>query len=145
PWFWGLNLVPLLGWALIVFWKKQAEREARNPRAQRAKAVALSEAAGLVQLSDLAAGSKSKEFFDLLAKLLQERLGERLDVPASAITEAVVDERLKALDEESRKELHGLFQACNQARYAPVSDVAKLDALVERARKVLGELAEVKG
>lgn len=143
PWFWGLNLVPLLGWALIVFWKKQAEREARNPRAQRAKAVALSEAAGLAQLGTLASAGSSKEFFDLLAKLLQERLGERLDVPASAITEAVVDERLRVLSEDLRKELHALFQACNQARYAPVSDVAKLDALVERARMVLGELGEV--
>lgn len=143
PWFWGLNLVPLLGWAMIVFWKKQAEREARNPRAQRAKAVALSEAAGLAQLGTLASAGSSKEFFDQLAKLLQERLGERLDMPASAITEAVIEERLApaGVREEARRELHELFQACNQARYAPVSDVAKLDALVERASKVLGELA----
>ncbi len=147
PWFWGLNLVPLLGWALVVFWKKQAEREARNPKAQRAKAVALSEAAGLAQLGTLAAAGSSKEFFDLLAKLLQERLGERLDMPASAITEAVIEERLApaGVKEAVRRELHELFQACNQARYAPVSDVAKLDALVERARKVLGCLVDERG
>ncbi len=145
PWFWMVSALPLLAWAVLAFRLKQAELAARNPRAQRAKAVAQSEAAGLAQLSELAAGGKSKEFFDLLAKLLQERLGERLDMPASAITEAVVDERLGVLREESRKELHELFQACNQARYAPVSDVAKLDALVERARKVLASLMEVKG
>ena len=142
PWFWAVNTLPLLGWAMLVFQRKQAERAARDPRAQRARAVAQSEAAGLSELSKLAAASKSREFFDLLARLLQERLGERLDAPASAITEAVLDEQLAPLgaSSELRAALHALFQACNQARYAPVSDVAKLDALVEQARTTLGLL-----
>jgi hypothetical protein len=143
PWFWTVNTFPLLGWAILVFWRKQTERAARDPRAQRARTVAQSEAEGLGQLAQLAAAGSSKEFFDLLAKVLQERLGERLDMPASVITEAVIEEQLApaGAGEELRQELHALFQACNQARYAPVSDVAKLDALVEKARAALIQLA----
>ncbi|HEY1170399.1 MAG TPA: BatD family protein [Verrucomicrobiae bacterium] len=144
PVFWVMSLLPLLAWAWLVFWRRQTERAGRDPRALRAKAVAQGEAAGLAQLGELASAGKSKEFFDLLTKLLQERLGERLDMPASAITESVVDERLGKVDAGLRSELHELFQACNQARYAPVSDVAKLDALVEKGRRVFGELREVK-
>lgn len=144
-WFWGMNAVPLLGWMMLTIWRKQVERAARDPRAQRARAVAQSEATGLRELSQLASAGKSREFFDLMTRLLQERLGERLDVPASAITESVIEERLApvGMKEEVRRELHELFQACNQARYAPVSDAAKLDALAERVKTVLGELVKV--
>jgi len=145
PWFWAVNSIPLLGWAFLVFWRKQVERAANDPRGQRARAVTQSETEGLGQLTQLAAAGSSKEFFDLLAKLLQERLGERLDTPASAITEAVLEEQLApaGASVELRQELHALFQACNQARYAPVSDVAKLDALVERAGAALNQLAKL--
>ena len=43
---------------------------------------------------NLASGSliDSDQFFATLSRLLQEQLGERLDLPASAITEAVIEE-----------------------------------------------------
>ena len=41
--------------------------------------------------------TSSDEFFAVLFRLLQEQLGERLDLPASAITEAVIEERLSPL------------------------------------------------
>ena len=48
-----------------------------------------------MELRRLAAENKSDEFFAVLFHLLQEQLGERLDVPASAITEAVIEEQLR--------------------------------------------------
>ena len=57
-----------------------------------------------------------------LSDCLQEQLGERLDLPASAITEAVIDEHLRprGVPETTLRRLHELFQTCNLVRYAPM-------------------------
>ena len=63
--------------------------------------------------------------FSRVGWLLQEKLGERLDLPASAITEAAVDEKLRprGLPDSTLDELRELFQATNLARYAPIKPV----------------------
>jgi hypothetical protein len=73
-------------------------------------------------LKKFAAENQPDEFFALLFRLLQEQLGERLDCPASAITENVIDEHpvLRGAPEPTLDALRELFQLCNQARYAPV-------------------------
>jgi len=77
---------------------------------------------------------------------LQEQLGERLDCPASAITESVVDERLAALGapEPVLNGLRELFQLCNQARYAPIRGSAELNSVAGQFEKVIGGLRELK-
>ena len=89
---------------------------------------------------------KSDEFFATLFRLLQEQIGERLDLPASAITESVVDERLrsKGARDETLRSLHELFQACNLARYAPLQSSQELSALIPKLESALKELREIK-
>ena len=72
-------------------------------------------------LKKYAAENQPDEFFATLFRLLQEQLGERLDCPASAITENVIDEHsvLRGAPQATRDGLRELFQLCNQARYAP--------------------------
>ena len=77
--------------------------------------------------------------------LLQEQLGERLDLAASAITEAVIDERLPArgASPELMSQLHDLFQICNQARYAPVRTNEELQAVASSLEKAVSELQQL--
>ena len=79
-------------------------------------------------------------------RLLQERLGERLDCPATAITEAVIDEKLRprGVPDSTLEELHELFQACNLARYAPVRSSQELAAVIPKLESALRKLAEVR-
>ena len=97
-------------------------------------------------LKKYAAENQPDEFFATLFRLLQEQLGERLDCPASAITESVVDERLAALGapEPVLNGLRELFQLCNQARYAPIRGSAELNSVVGQFEKVIGELQELR-
>ena len=76
---------------------------------------------GMHELQTLASRNDAEAFHALVFRLLQEQLGERLDLPSSAITEAVIDERLprRGASSETIARLHHLFQVCNQARYAP--------------------------
>ena len=62
------------------------------------------------------------------------------------ITEADVDERLVALGAkpETIESLRELFQACNQARYAPVQTSQELSALASKFKNTVDELQQLK-
>ena len=146
PWFIGLQSAPLLIWLCALGWRKRADALANNPRLRRQRQVAQIVRTGLSQLRQLANGNKSEEFFAVLVHLLQEQLGERLDCPASAITEAVIEDRLRprGLPEAALSALHELFQICNLARYAPVKSSQELAALIPKMEATLRELQNLR-
>jgi hypothetical protein len=127
-------------------WRKRAETLANNPRLRRQREVAQIVREGLTALRGLAVGNKSEEFFACLSRLLQEQIGERLDLPASSITEAVIDEHLRprAVPETVLTPLQELFQICNLARYAPIQSSQELAALIPRLESVLRDLQALK-
>ena len=146
PGFLALQSLPVLAFLGALVWRRRTDILANNPRLRRQRAVAQLVATGLIDLGKLATENKPDEFFTLLYRLLQEQLGERLDVPASAITEADVNDRLVKLGASpgTMAALHELFQLCNQARYAPVRGSSELNSLVTRLKPVLTELQGLK-
>ena len=146
PWFLGAQGAPVLLWISLLLWRKRAELLANNPRRRRQREVAARVRDGLRELRAQAGARKSVEFFATLFRLLQEQLGERLDLPASAITEAVIDERLRGRDvtDEVLKPLRELFQTCNAARYAPTASSEELTALIPKLEGVLRDLQRMK-
>ena len=76
-------------------WRRRSDTLANNPRLRRQRLVAQIVQEGIGTLRRLAAENRSDDFFATLFRLLQEQLGERLNVPASAITEAVIEENLR--------------------------------------------------
>ena len=102
---------------------------------------------GLKELAQNVQGNKPEAFFATLFHLLQERLGERLDLPASAITEAVVEERLRHLSvpETTLASLRELFQICNQARYGLVEHERGVGLVDTQGGICLERIAENKG
>ncbi|HWC60864.1 MAG TPA: BatD family protein, partial [Verrucomicrobiae bacterium] len=146
PWFLALQGVPVLALMSSVILRKRKESLANNPRLRRQRQVAQLVREGLQQLHRLAAENKSDEFFATLFRLLQEQLGERLDLPASAITEAVIDERLRprGVPVETLALLHELFQMCNLARYAPIKSSQELAAIIPKLESAMNQLRELR-
>ncbi len=146
PWFLMLQGLPALVWLALLGWRKRKESLANNPRLRRQREVAQRIRDGLKELRSQAEARQSDEFFAILFRLLQEQLGERLDLPATAITEAVIDERLRAhsLGEATLKSIHELFQTCNVARYAPIQSSQELAALIPKLETVLHDLQQLK-
>ncbi len=142
PRFLALQAVPLLAWLSALLWRRRAEALANNPRLRRRRQVAQVVRQGLNDLRQHAAGNRSDDFFATLVRLLQEQLGERLDLPASAITEAVIEERLRprGVPEATLVSLRELFQTCNLARYAPVKSSQELTAMIPKIEVVLRDL-----
>ncbi len=142
----ALNLAPALALVGFVVWRKRTDALANNPRLRRQRAVAAAIQAGLDRLRTHATQNQSDAFFAELVRLLQEKLGAQLDLPASAITEAVIDEKLRprGLPDSTLDELHDLFQACNLARYAPIKSSQELAAIIPKLETALHKLDEVK-
>ncbi len=146
PAFLALQSIPVLAFFAALVWRKRTDNLANNPRLRRKRAVEQLIAGGLNDLNKFAAENKSNEFFAVLFRLLQELLGERLDCPATSITEADAETRLASLGAkpETLESLRVLFQACNQARYAPIQTSQELSALAVKFKKTAGELQELK-
>jgi len=146
PAFLAAQAVPVLAFLAAFVWRKRTDSLANNPRLRRQRAVAQLIASGMDDLKKYAAENKPDEFFAALFRLMQEQLGERLDCPASAITENVIDEHsvLRGAPKTTLDSLRELFQLCNQARYAPVRGTAELNSVAAKFEKTVGELQEVK-
>ena len=145
PWFLLLQAIPLLGVIGVSAWRRRQEQLAKNPKLRRRMEVNRRVEVGLVELRSLASANESEEFYALLFRLMQEQIGERLDLPASAITEAVLDERLpqRGVSPELIQQLHNLFQLSNQARYAPTTTNAELLSLSSEAESALRGLQQL--
>jgi hypothetical protein len=142
PWFLALQGVPVLVFVSALVWRRRAESLAQNPRLRRQRLVAKVIREGLNELRGYAEQNKSEQFFATLTRLLQEQIGERLDLPASAITEAVIEEHLRprGVPERTLTLLQDLFQTCNLARYAPVKTRQELTALIPKLEAALQDL-----
>ena len=145
PAFLAAQSLPLLAFLAALVWRRRTDHLANHPRLRRRRAVAQLIASGMDDLRKYAAENKPDEFFATLFRLLQEQLGERLDCPASSITEDVVEEHslLRGAPEALRNGLRGLFQLCNQARYAPVRGASELNSVAAQFEKVIGELQDL--
>ncbi|MCO5053043.1 MAG: BatD family protein [Verrucomicrobiae bacterium] len=146
PTFVTLNLAPALALIGAMWWRRRTEALTNNPRLRRRRQVEATLRDGQEKLRVLAEQNQSEAFFAELMRLLQEKLGERLDLPASAITEAVVDEKLRprGVTETTLAATQELFQATNLARYAPIRSSQELAAFIPKLESVLRELDEVK-
>jgi hypothetical protein len=145
PWFLVLQTIPLFGVIGLTIWRKKQEQLARNPRLRRKLEVQHTVEAGLAELRALAQSQESEPFYALLFRLMQEQIGERLDLPASAITEAVLDERppARGASPDLLQRLRQLFQVCNQARYARAATNAELLSLTSDLENALRELQQL--
>jgi hypothetical protein len=146
PWFLAVQFVPVLAFVGALVWRKRQDMWANNPRLRRKRMVEQIMANGVQQLHRHAAANNSDEFFATLFRLLQEQIGERLDMPASAITESVVEEQLRprGASEETLQATHELFQTCNMARYAPMKTSQELAAVIPQFEDTVARLREVR-
>ncbi|HEY3931097.1 MAG TPA: BatD family protein [Verrucomicrobiae bacterium] len=146
PAFLAAQSLPVLAFLAAFVWRRRTENLANNPRLRRQRRVLKLIQNGTNDLRRFASENNSDEFFATLFRLLQEQLGERLDCPASAITEAVIDEHpvFRNAPEATLHALRELFQLCNQARYAPMRTSRELAAVIPQFENAICELQNLK-
>lgn len=141
PAFLAWQAVPPLAWIGALALRKRKENLANNPRLRRQRQVAGIVRHGLSGLAHAAAAKDADKFYSTVLRLLQEQLGERLDLPAPAITEAVLDDlSQKSARPETLALLKELFHACNQYRYTPEHTSQEMNLLIPKVKTALHDL-----
>ncbi|MDA0750083.1 MAG: BatD family protein [Verrucomicrobia bacterium] len=139
PGFYWLHLTPLA--LLGVAWgiRQLSDKSSKDVHGRRKRKADQFIKSKLPELDRLAQSNDSDAFFELMFRLIQERLGQCLDQPASSITESVLEQadKIQGLTEEDVEQLHALFQACNQARYAPVRSSEALAVFAGKCRSLV--------
>jgi hypothetical protein len=145
-WFLLVQLVPPLAWFVSLVSRRRREKAAANPKIRRRREVSRFVRSSMPKLREQAAANQSEEFFATLFRVLQEKVGERLDLPAASITEAVLEERSTAggLSDQASALLRELFQSCNQARYARQATREELTSLIDKCEKAFKALDRTK-
>jgi tetratricopeptide (TPR) repeat protein len=136
PGFLAWQALAPLAWLCALARRKCKEKLANNPRLRRQRQVAELARQGLADLARLAAANDAEKFYATVLRLLQEQLGERLDLPAPAITEAVLED-LKGSRPETPPLLRELFHACNQYRYTPEHTSQEMASLIPKVKAAL--------
>ncbi|MEP6664438.1 MAG: BatD family protein, partial [Verrucomicrobiota bacterium] len=146
PWFLAMQAFAPLAWIGAVVYRKRKENFANNPRLRRRLQTERSVARGLSELPKKAEANEPEIFFASIFRLLQEQIGERLDLPASSITEAVVEEELKpaGADAATIELVHELFQTCNQARYASQRTSEEMASFIQKVQRAMAGLKKIK-
>lgn len=144
PWFIALQFVAPALWLGLVLRRKRREALANNPALRRRREVEAFVRSSLDELRAHAQARRDAEFFRTLFRILQESIGERIDVPATAVTESIVDERLRpaGLADEGCRLLHELFQAANLARFAPSKSGQELASYVPKIEQAVAMLQQ---
>jgi hypothetical protein len=142
PWFLAAQSLPVAAFLTALLWRRHQDRLAANPQLQRRRHVDQLTRQGIRELRHLATRGDATTFFALLARLLQEQLGRKLQRPAAAITDADLECPLEplGLSPDHLQLLRHLFQLCNQSRFAPRTTPAELNQLLPRAVSLLEQL-----
>ncbi|MFM1944788.1 MAG: hypothetical protein RI897_3770 [Verrucomicrobiota bacterium] len=145
PWMVLGGLLPVVLWGMVRGWRWQKERLASDPRGMRKREVQRRVRAGLAELEAKVRAGDAAGFHSELFRLLQEVLGERLDMPAASITGDVVEGWLRppGMEEALVDRVERLFRECDQARYAPGGSAGKLAEELGEVRSVLEDLQKM--
>jgi hypothetical protein len=142
PRFVGLQLIPVLIWITSVVYRRRLDRLMADPRLRRRRQADRTVREGMKKLRRLAEAGQGEDFFVLMFRLMQEQIGASLNLPASAITEADVEDRLRqaGLPETALGNLLSLFQVCDRVRYSRQHSVTDLVGLCQQLETCLAEL-----
>ena len=130
--FWVLNVTPVLALIGGIGWKRRTDK-LRGDVAYARRSRAAKNARKLLA---------SATSYEDVQHVLQNYLGDRLNIPAGGITTSVVDEQLvpRGVNGELAAQTRACFEACDTARFAGGGAGAGVQATRETVERLIDEL-----
>ena len=140
--FWFCMALPLV--ILIVSVAISRKRIADNAnmakvRAGKANSVAVKR---LKVARKLMKENRKDQFYDEMMRALLGYFGDKLSIPVADLSKENIEAELKRrnVPEEPVKQVIGLLDDCEFARFAPGDDTGRMDRLYDEAAKVIGQI-----
>jgi len=143
PWFLAAQTVTLGAFCVALIWRRRRDYYDARPRLTRRLRVEKLLRNECRRLEALAREKSAEPFYQLATHLLRERIGERLDIPAGGITEAVLRGELSGqLSPEATDALSKFLDTANAVRFGPATGPALAEAFSAH-RNILLALARM--
>lgn len=86
--------------------------------------------------------NRKDQFYDEMMRALQGYFGDKLSIPVAELSKENIEASLKRrnVPEEPVKQVIGLLDDCEFARFAPGDDTGRMDRLYEEAARVIGQI-----
>ena len=135
----ALPLVILL--ILVVISRKRIADSANMAKVRVKKASSVAAKRLKVARKLMKAGQKN-EFYDEMMRALSGYFGDKLSIPVAELSKDNIKAELKHrnISEDAVKDVIGLLDDCEFARYAPGDDTGRMDRLYEQAVSVIGQV-----
>ena len=140
--FWlCLAIPPVILLVLVIISRKRIADSANvaKVRVKKASSVATKR---LKVARKLMKEGKKNEFYDEMMRALSGYFGDKLAIPVSELSKENIEAELKRrnVSEEPVKQVIGLMDDCEFARYAPGDDTGRMDRLYDEAVNVIGQI-----
>ena len=86
--------------------------------------------------------NRKNEFYDEMMHALYGYFGDKLSIPVAELSKDNIESELKRrnVPDEPVKQIIGLLDDCEFARYAPGDDTGRMDRLYDQAAAVIGQV-----
>ncbi len=86
--------------------------------------------------------NRKDQFYDEMMRALQGYFSDKLSIPVAELSKENIEASLKRrnVPEEPVKQVIGLLDDCEFARFAPGDDTGRMDRLYEEAARVIGQI-----
>ena len=140
--FWSYLVLPLLILIVVVAISKKRIADNANiakVRAGKANSVATKR---LKVARKLMKEDRKDEFYDEMMRALLGYFGDKLSIPVAELSKDNIETELKRRNvaEEPVKQVIGLLDDCEFARYAPGDDTGRMDRLYEQAAAIISQI-----
>jgi len=140
--FWiCLVIPPVILLVLVIISRKRISDNANAAKVRVRKASSVATKRLKVAHKLMKEGRKN-EFYDEMMRALSGYLGDKLAIPTAELSKDRIGETLheRKVPEESVRQVIGLLDDCEFARYAPGDDTGRMDRLYEQAAALIGQI-----
>lgn len=141
-WFWLSLAAPLVILIVVVIITRKRIADSANAAKVRVKKASSVATKRLKVARKLMKEGRKDEFYDEMMRALSGYFGDKLAIPVADLSKDNIMAELKRRNvaEEPVKQVIGLLDDCEFARYAPGDDTGRMDRLYEEAVSVIGQI-----
>ena len=140
--FWSFLALPLVILIVVVAISRKRIADNANKAKVRVKKASSVATKRLKVARKLMKENRKDEFYDEMMRALLGYFGDKLSIPVAELSKDNIEAELKRRNvaEEPVKQVIGLLDDCEFARYAPGDDTGRMDRLYEQAVGVIGQI-----
>ena len=140
--FWACLALPLVILIVVVAISRKRIADSRNVAKVRIRKASSVATKRLKVARKLLKENRKDEFYDEMMRAMYGYYSDKLAIPVAKLSKESIESELKRrnISDELAKQVIGLLDDCEFARYAPGDDGGKMDKLYEEAVGVIGKI-----